>query len=59
MRLVESRLPPKCGAGAVRQGLWDSGGSAPIFQPDPFHADKIPLKRGLKKRPGRGRNGFD
>ena len=32
---------------------------SPIFRLAPFHADKISLKRGLKKRPARGCNGFD
>ncbi|AZO09279.1 MULTISPECIES: hypothetical protein [unclassified Mesorhizobium] len=26
----------------------------PIFRADPFHGDKISLKRGLKKRPAKG-----
>jgi len=34
-------------------------GYPPIFLPYPFHADKISLKRGLKKRPARGSNGID
>ncbi|GLQ77899.1 hypothetical protein GCM10007881_14150 [Mesorhizobium huakuii] len=29
-----------------------------IFRPDPFHADKISLKRGLMNRPGPGQEWF-
>jgi hypothetical protein len=32
--------------------------SAPIFPLAPFHAGNFSLKRGLKKRPDRGSNGF-
>jgi hypothetical protein len=30
----------------------------PIFLPNPFHADKISLKRGLMNRPGPGQEWF-
>ncbi|TIU63113.1 MAG: hypothetical protein E5W15_29060, partial [Mesorhizobium sp.] len=57
-RPIGSRLSRKCGVDAIRQapcGIWRS---QPIFRPAPFHADKFSLKRGLKKRPLWGNNGF-
>ena len=49
-RPIGSRLSRKCGVDAFGQVLWGNCRSPPIFRPAPFHADKISLKRGLKKR---------
>ncbi|CDX42986.1 hypothetical protein MPLA_650003 [Mesorhizobium sp. ORS 3359] len=57
-RPIGSRLSRKCGVDAIRQAPFGIWGSQPIFRPAPFHADKFSLKRGLKKRPFRGNNGF-
>ncbi|KAA3450700.1 hypothetical protein C7I87_10500 [Mesorhizobium sp. SARCC-RB16n] len=53
-----SRLSRKCGAGAI--GVFVGlAREQPIFRSNPFHADKISLKRGLKNRPGPGQEWFD
>jgi hypothetical protein len=48
--------------GAIALFLGLPGGKHPewaIFQPNPFHADKISLKRGHMNRPGLGQEWFD